>query len=647
MVVIGGSIVALMALARQAPTPTGPLPTVGPTASLASDGVVPPPTAGITFPDFAVDAEVVRSPTTSTAQSKLWFAQGKWWGALFGPTTNRLGIFALDPATHVWADTGTLIDERPIADADVLWDGAHLYVVSGGSRPSENHAIRMRRFTYDAGSKRYVMDPDFPVTIRPTGASPAVLAKDSTDVLWVAYTADDKVWLSHTLEQATLWSPPVALTMPEAVITPSDVASVIAFGPGRIGVAWTSQRSGVHFSVHEDGAPDDAWSPVESILDEPLPDDQLNLATYPLPSGDTGVAAAVATTHDQAAGGRSLDPLTLLATRDDEGDWSSSVVGLVRDRHARPIVLVDPTGGTIAVAATSPGSGGVIYYKRSPLDRIEFDTGEGVPLISSATAPTVDNVTSSKGPFTAESGIVVLANDRTNGRYVHGVVDLGAGPPKADPADPSRPKTPTPAPAKTTTTILRDTFEPWPTGPTAPPGWFTRPEDPPNRLSVIADSPGSQSMRLASAGADVRACRDIPEIPGAALTVRARIRLTRVALDDATILSVRGSGGETATIRVTNKQVLAWFDGATKVRSTATLPTGRFFIVTAIIDQANKTYDLRVTTDSGGAVASASGLDWRMSAVETVGSICIETPPALPIQAIVVSEVSVSQDVTP
>ena len=110
--------------------------------------------------------------------------------------------------------------------------------------------------------------------------------------------------------------------MPEAAISPADVASVIAFGPGRIGVAWTSQRSGVHFSVHEDGAPDDAWSTVESILADPLPDDQLNLTTYPLASGDTGVAAAVATTHDQAAGGRSLDPLTLLATRDDEGDWS-------------------------------------------------------------------------------------------------------------------------------------------------------------------------------------------------------------------------------------------------------------------------------------------------------------------------------------
>jgi hypothetical protein len=162
----------------------------------------------------------------------------------------------------------------------------------------------------------------------------------------------------------------------------------------------------------------------------------------------------------------------------------------------------------------------------------------------------------------------------------------------------------------------------------------------------VVDSPGNQSLRVASAGADVRACRDIPEIPGAALTVRARIRLTRVALDDATILSVRGSGGETASIRVTNQQALAWFDGPTKIRSSTSLPTGRFFILTARIDQERKTYALRVTTDSGAPVVSADGLDWRMSAVETVGSICIETPPVLPTQAIIVSEVSVTQDVT-
>ena len=46
-----------------------------------------------------------------------------------------------------------------------------------------------------------------------------------------------------------------------------------------------------------------------------------------------------------------------------------------------------------------------------------------------------------------------------------------------------------------------------------------------------------------------------------------RVRVSRLALDDATILSVRGSGGETASLRVTDQGVLAWFDGTTKIRS--------------------------------------------------------------------------------
>ena len=144
------------------------------------------------------------------------------------------------------------------------------------------------------------------------------------------------------------------------------MASIIAFGPGRIGVAWTNQRSGVHFSAHEDGAPDDAWSPAEAVLPGSLPDQQLNLTTFPLAGDETSVAAAVATTHDRSAGGRTLDALTLLATRAPDATWTSAVFGLVRDRHARPIVLVDPQERTIAVAATSPGSGGVISTSAPP-----------------------------------------------------------------------------------------------------------------------------------------------------------------------------------------------------------------------------------------------------------------------------------------
>ena len=44
----------------------------------------------------------------------------------------------------------------------MLWTGTQLYAVAGGSRPTPNHAIRVRRFTYDAKAKRFGLDRDFP-----------------------------------------------------------------------------------------------------------------------------------------------------------------------------------------------------------------------------------------------------------------------------------------------------------------------------------------------------------------------------------------------------------------------------------------------------------------------------------------------------
>ena len=654
-IVVAISIVAVMALARPpSPLPSGPPASGGPSASPStgpsstpSGGAVAPP-AGITFPDFAVDATVVRSPTTSTAQSKLWFADGRWWGALFGPTTNRLGIFMLDPKTQVWADTGTLIDERPIADTDMLAAGTKLWAVSGGSRATDNHAIRVRRFSFDATAKRYVLDPDFPVTIRPTGASPAVIALDSKGTAWVAYTADGKVWITHTLESPTSWSVPVAFTAQEAAVDAKDVASIVAFGPGRIGVAWTNQRLGVFFATHDDAAAADEWSTVESVLPGPQPDPQLNLTTYPLADGTTGVAAAVSTTNDQAAGGRTLDALTLVATREASGSWRTSVAGLVRDRHTRPIVLVDPSARTIAIAATSPGSGGVIYYKGSSLDQIEFDTGLGVPLIASSAQTTIDNVTSSKGPLTPASGLLVLAHDRTSGMYLHGVVDLGGGAPAVDPGDASRSKLPSPPPKGTTTTLVHDTFEPSPVGPAVPAAWYTRLEDPKGRLAIVAGPTAvARALRLSGAATNVRACRDFSDVPATTLSVDILLKLSRAGVEDATILSMRGSGGESASIRVTSKSVFAWFDGANKIRTTAAFRAGAWYRVRATIDQTKKTYSLRIDTAGGRLVARASGLRWRARAVPSVKSVCVETAPTPPRQTIDVAEVRVTQVVTP
>jgi hypothetical protein len=474
-----------------------------------------------------------------------------------------------------------------------------------------------------------------------------VIAIDSTDTAWVAYAADGKVWVSHTLAGPRFWSAPRALDGPDALVDVSDVASIVAYGPGRVGVAWTNQRSGIFFSSHEDGTPDSAWSAPEPILPGPLPEPQLNLAAYPLGADATGVAAAVATTNDEAATGRSLDALTLLATRDGDGRWTTSVVGLVRDRHARPIILVDPAAKTIAVAATSPGSGGAIYYKRSPLDRIEFDTGVGVPLIQGATDATIDNVTSAKGPMDVAAGLLVLAIDRVTGRYLHGVVDLGAGPPTADPADASRPTTPTPPPKGTTTILAHDTFEGWPIGRDVPTAWYTPPEAGSDRLAIVEEGRSTRALRVNAAGAGVRACRDIPDLPGAILTVGLRVRVSRISLEDATILSARGRGGEAASLRVTNKGVIGYFDGSTKIRTTVAYRPRTWYRVSATIDQAKRRYAVRITTDAGKLVAKASGLRWRMPEVRSVHSICVETPPTPPTEAIDIAEVRVTQVVTP
>ena len=203
--------------------------------------------------------------------------------------------------------------------------------------------------------------------------------------------------MTHTLEKDTSWSAPIALASAAAVDL-VDVSSIVAFGPGRIGVMWTNQLSGIYFSVHEDGAPDDSWSEPETVLTGQRNDDALSVVPYPLADGGIGVAAAVGT----PSSGRSIRARCW--PRAPDGTWDTTLVGLIGDRLARPIVLVDPEAMTIAVAATSPGSGGAIYYKRSPLDRILFDTGAGVPLIASPTDITIDDVTSSKGPLSARPG---------------------------------------------------------------------------------------------------------------------------------------------------------------------------------------------------------------------------------------------------
>jgi hypothetical protein len=617
------------------------------TAPSPSAGTRPPTPAAQTYPDFVIDPQVVKSPTSSSAQSKLWFAQDAWWGLLFSPGTDRVDIFRLDPKTQVWADTGTLVDERLPARSDALWDGTHLYVVSGGSKPSPAHAILLRRFAFDATAKRYVLDPGFPVTINPTGGSPAVITKDSSDVVWVAFTADGKVFLSHTLDHDAQWSKPSALTAAEAQVDPTDVAAITAFGPGKVGLVWTNLlKNAAYASVHDDAGAPDAWSAPETILGGTGIDNQLSVAALPLSDGgDTNLATTISTLQNQGDSVHQLDPLTMLAVRDASGTWGTTLVGLVRDHHTRPVLMVDPDARSVFIAATSPGSGGTVYYKRSSLDAISFDTGKGTPLLTSTVDQQLDDITSTKGPLTKASGLVALGVDRTTGRYSHAVVDLGGGAPTANPADPARPKAPTPIPPKTTIWLLRDDFDELPVG-RDDGGWFVRPEDPQGRLAIVDDGLGGHALRVPSSATGVRACRGIPRLDGARVTVSVRVRVSVIGASDAVVLGGRGSGGEAGSIRFSSHSLLAWYGGSVKVRSTVPVRARGWYRIVATFDARTRTYSLRVTNAANKLIAARSGLRWRTKGVTAVDAVCIDTAGAPPAQVIDIAEVNVQVPVS-
>src|SRR5687767_896886 len=85
--------------------------------------------ADIGTEDFSY-APLGGSPTQTKPESKLWFNDGAWWATMFSPAAGAHRIHRL--VGTGWADTGTTLDARNGANADVLWHAASnkLYVAS-------------------------------------------------------------------------------------------------------------------------------------------------------------------------------------------------------------------------------------------------------------------------------------------------------------------------------------------------------------------------------------------------------------------------------------------------------------------------------------------------------------------------------------
>ena len=355
------------------------------------------------------------APTGSKPESKLWWNDGFWWASMWDVASSDFHIYRLDTVTQTWSDTGVALDDRSSTRADVLWHAASgkLYVASHrfSESPSSGYPSRLYRLSYNPSTNTYTRDTGFPVTINNFRTETLVIDRDSTGQLWATWVQGGKVWVNASVCNPTCndasWG--TAFSINPTNVRSDDISSLIAFGGNRIGVMWSNQATSTdYFAVHSDSAADDVWS-IEPALQGPgLADDHINLKT----DSSGRVFAAVKTSLSGSS-----NPLTMLLVRSAEGSWSSHVFGLNRDKHTRPIVLVDEANGVVRMFATAPESGGTIYQKTSPVDSISFAGGLGTPILKDADG-TVNNVTSTKQNLSAATGLVVMSGS-SNAVYFH------------------------------------------------------------------------------------------------------------------------------------------------------------------------------------------------------------------------------------
>ena len=437
---------------------------------LATAGVVALPVAaqaadvGNPGPSYAGDG--VTTPTADKAQSKLWFQDGTWWGLMWSASANATKIHKLDGATQAWQETATVVDARPSARGDALWDAqtGKLYVVSGttvlsewGSPPVQaavtSGSAALHRFSYDATTKTYSLDAEFPVTLHSGSTESVTVAKDSLGKLWVTYTVvsadlSTQVYVNHSTTSDTAWGTPFILPTPNAQVHHDDISAVTSFQGDKIGIMWSNQRIGhkrFYLATHQDGQPEKSWQTEVAYgggnnCSGGCANDHLNLRQ--LSSDGSGRLYAAIKTAKQTAG------LTFVAllVRDGKGQWTSTQYGTVEDAHTRPMVMIDEEHRQIYMFAIAPEAGGTLYYKKSPLDNVSFPPGPGTPIISSSTDKDINDPTSTKQNVNGQTGLVVLTASRTNARYWHASLDLGA------------PSTPPPGDG-TTQTITVDALE--------------------------------------------------------------------------------------------------------------------------------------------------------------------------------------------
>ena len=433
------------------------------------------------YADFSYGDVIAAEPSANTAQSKVWWNDGYWWGILYNTGEAEFSIYRLDADQQEWVDTGTAVDSRPNSRADALWDDEEqkLYVAShvkleNPSPPNNNpdNWARLFRYSYESGNNTYSLDTNFPAAdVNQYISEALVLDKDSTGRLWTTWagrtvTGTYHIYVSYTETAGNdlVWSE--ALTLPfqaEGTVSIDDISALVAFEDGegpKIGVVWSNQLDdNFYFATHKDGDPPESWTldgNFSAAMAGVPADDHMDFAK----TADGRLFIVIKTGIDPIS--EPNEPLIGVVARESNGTTSFIEVGPGDSRDTRPIAVVNEDTPELYVFASSKSGGEAICQFTaaitSPLSNMIFDAEncsppDGEPTDSPAalanlvnapifigdvtTYHVINNASSTKQQVTGASGVLVLASDEGEKYYVHNL-EGGTIP------DPQETATPTP-----------------------------------------------------------------------------------------------------------------------------------------------------------------------------------------------------------
>jgi hypothetical protein len=573
----------------------------------------------VTFRDFAVVPAAHGQPGLAReARHRVWYADGAWWAILPAGLDREQRVFRLDPSGRVWQDTGTVVDERPGAIVDVAWDGHHAAIVSAGARATPSQAVRFTRLTYDAKAGRFLRDPDFPIPLTAVGCSFALVARDASGVAWVAIVQGGQLLVRHTLGDDVHWSPAAPPAANLGPMAPNDAIALASLGSGAVGLAWTdSSAPAIRFAEHRTGDSLDTWS-SETVATSHVAGAALDLAADP--AGRTFIAAALSPPANQNP--NPLSPAVVIFERAPASSWSTTVVTRSKDRARQPRLVVDLADDALLVIMTADSSQAIVY-KRSPLDRLSFQTGPGIPIVASPGDPNVADPSVAAAPADAASGLVVVAFDAADSWFLHGTLALGP-PPLATPAPTG---TPPPTLPPVVQPLVDDSFDPWRPGDPLPPAWLLR-TGVPRDATITSRGLVGLALRLQTTTANeaVRACRSFAPIAVGPIVVSLATRLGSIGRTDATIAVVRTSNGATTgDVRFSADGLFTYQLGSTRVKSGIRWRLGIWYRSTIVVDIVHHTFAWTLRNSAGRVLFRVSRVPWRMKSTAPIEQLCVQT----------------------